>query len=230
MGFFDDLFGGGKEEAYRRLGEQIKQGMGERRNYEARAESALSPYMGDPRLQRQFEGAIASGADPEALLRKFMSGYQESPWAKYQTEAGNRAIQHAASASGMHLGSDEFRNLQENAQGIASKDMGDWLSRLLGIRSEHLGQLGGLERQESEHGYGARTNVGNWRNLLGQALAGDYLNLGESQAAEKMASGNWLQNLFGAGASLLSGGPLPSIVSSLVGGGVNSPFKGWSIG
>lgn len=233
MGFFDDLFGGGQEEAYRLLQEQIRKGMNERRFHEGRAESALSPYLGDPRLQKQFESAISSGEDPGALIRKYMGEYEESPWAKYQTEAGKRAIQHAAAASGMHLGSDELRNLEENAQGIASKDMGDWLNRLLGIRSEHLGQLGGLAQRESEQGFGARTNIGNWRNLLGAALSGDYQNIGQAQAAERMAQANALQNLFGAGASLLSGG-LGGIGGalgrSLFGGGANSLFGGWNMG
>jgi|ERR1043166_77937 hypothetical protein len=201
----DTLFGGGQGQGYEDLQKAIEQGMNARKEWEGKGEEALSPYMGDPRLQKQYEQAIASGADPQALYNKILGGYQQSPFAKTQTEAGMNAIRSGGAASGLHGSGQEMQELQENAQKISSADMNDYLAKILGIRSNYLGQLGGLAGNESAQQYGARTNMGNWRYGTGNNLAEDYGAQGKAKANEDMArAGGW--NKFAGGIANLIGG------------------------
>lgn len=205
-GVVDTLFGGGKGQAYQDIGKGISQGMGARTDWEKRAEDAMSRYMGDPRLMNQYEQAIASGSDPQALYNKIMGGYQQSPFAKAQTEAGMNAINAANAASGLHGSGAEMQALQENAQRISAADQNDYLSKILGIRSDYLGRLGGLAGNESAQQYGARGHVGDWRYGTGGALDEDYQAQGKARGGEDMARASGWNNLFGAGLSLIPGG------------------------
>lgn len=203
-GVIDTLFGGGKEQAYGDLQNYIKQGMGQRTDYENRAEKALAPYMGDPRLQTQYENAIASGADPQALYNKFLGGYQESPFAKIQQQRGMQAIQQAGAASGMHGSGQELMDLQKNAQDISAADMNDYLSRILGIRSDYLGRLGNLAGTESAQQYGAHGDIARMLSGLGGEMAGDYQNLGTAKAYQDMGRAGGLNKLLGGALGAIS--------------------------
>lgn len=235
-GIVSGLFGGGQEEAYKKFADQIQQGMGARKQYESSAEQALSPYMGDPRLQKQYEQAIAGGQDYQGLLNHLMGGYQESPYAKFLTEQGQRAIQHGGAASGMLGSGQEMQELQKNAMGIASGDLQQYLANALGLRSDYLNRLGGIAGTEAQQQYGARMGVGDWRNQLGGALAGDYQQLGQAMGGEEMAKAAGRNNLIGGIASAI-GNFIPGIgtiagdaAKYLFSGGSNNPFKNYNIG
>lgn len=199
----DTLFGGGQGKGYEDLQRYIQQGSGKRTDWERRAEEAMSPYMGDPRIQNQYEKAIASGADPAALYKQMMSTYSQSPLAKTQTEAGMNAIRSAEAGSGMHGSGAEMEELQKNAQNISSADQQDYLNKLLGIRSDYLGQLGGLGAREAAQQYGARGQVGNWRYGTGGNLASDLQSQGAARANEDMARAQGWNRIFGGGVDFL---------------------------
>lgn len=210
-GIVDTLFGGGKEQAYKDLQNYINQGMGQRKDYEQRAEQSLSPYTGDPRIQKLFESELAKQQNPQEYYNSLFSGYKQSPFAKAQEEAGMNAIQHATSASGMHGSGDELKALQENAQKISSADQQQYLNNLLGIRGSYMSGLGDLQHQESEHGYGARTNIANMLNQLGGNLSSDLLNIGTAKGGQDMASADKWQNLLGFATSPFGMGGIPGI-------------------
>lgn len=221
-GMIDTLFGGGKEQAYKDLQNYINQGMGQRKDYEQRAEQSLSPYTGDPRIQKLFESELAKQQNPQEYYNSLFSGYSQSPFAKAQTEAGMNAIQHASAGSGMHGSGDELKALQENAQKISSADQQQYLNNLLGIRSDYMNRMGNLQSQESEHGYGARTNIANMLNQLGGNLAGDLGNVGKAKGFQDMAHAEGINKLIsGLGGGLIGMG-------SGMGGGMGKFFQGLS--
>lgn len=198
----DTLFGGGQGKGYEDLQKYIQQGKGQRTDWEGRGEQALSPYMGDPRLQNQYESAIQSGADPAALYNKMMSTYSQSPMAKIQQQAGIDTIQSAAAPGGMHGSGQEMQELQRNGQNISAADQNDYLAHLLGIRSDYLNRAGHLADTENANQYGARTNIGNWRYGTGGALDEDTQAQGKARAAEDMGRASGWSNLLNKGVDL----------------------------
>lgn len=122
----------------------------------------------------QYEDWLSSMQDPTAFINNLMGNYQESPYAHYQQEQGMRAGTNAASASGL-TGSTPFaQQLQENAQNISSKDMDQWLGRVLGINTEY--------------GQGLNTNI-NRGQQAGNMLSNIYSGLGSQMAGAKFGSG-----------------------------------------
>lgn len=206
-GIVDTLFGGGQGKGYEDLQNAISHGMGARTDWQGKAENALSPYMGDPRLQNQYEHAIASGADPQALYNQIMGSYQQSPFAKTQTQAGFDAIRAGGAGSGMHGSGQEMQELQKNAQDISAADQNDYLSRILGIRKDYLGQMGGLAGTEAAQQYGARNKVGDWRYGTGGALDEDLQAQGKARMGEDVSRAGGWNRLFGAGIGALGGMP-----------------------
>jgi len=206
-GLVDTLFGGGKGQAYEDLQKYIGQGMGERKKYEQSAEEALSPYLNQHKYEDLFTKALSQGQNPGELFSNLMSGYQQSPFAKAQTEAGMNSIQHALASQGLHGSGDELRALQENAQKISSGDMQNYLQNLLGIRGQYLSGLQGLQGQESGHEYGARTGIGGYRNQLGGNLAQDIQQQGLARGNEDIGRASGWSNLLGFGLGAAGGLP-----------------------
>lgn len=231
-GIISGLFGGGKEEAYKHIADQIGKGMEYYKGNEQGAEKFLSPYLGDPRLQRQYEQTIAEGKDYQGLLDKIMGGYKQSDYAKYLTETGSRAIQHQGAASGLHGSTEEERNLQQNAMGIASGDMQQYLQNTLGLRSDYLGRLSHISDIESGQQFKAREKSGDWRMGLGKDLLGAYASQGEAQGAADMARANQYQNIFGAALNMVPGigGIAGDVGKYIFSGGSNNPFSKYSMG
>src|SRR6202020_3662165 len=94
------LFGSSGSDAYEKLAKEIQQGMAARKQYEGSAENALSPYMGDPTLQNQYEKTLSGRADSQSIINKILNGYSESPYAKFLTKQGMGAIQNKGAYSG----------------------------------------------------------------------------------------------------------------------------------
>lgn len=203
-GVLTGLFGNSGEDAYKKLAGEIQNGMNARKHYEGNAEEALNPYMGDPRLQNQYEHVIAGGEDFQGLLNKLMGGYKESDYAKYLTGQGMNAIQNQGAASGMHGSGAEQQALQKNAMNIASGDLQQYLGNALGLRSDYLNRLGGLAANESNQQFNARMGIGNWRNQLGNNLADDYGNLGKAEYGQQSAKDQRYNDILGSIGNLAS--------------------------
>lgn len=216
-GIVDTLFGGGGGKGSEDLEKYIKSGMAERTHGEERAEQAFSPYMGNPRLQEHYEQELGRQSNPQEYYNSLFSGYQQSPFAKAQTEAGMNSIQHSLAAQGMHGSGQELMDLQKNAQNISSADQQQYLNNLLGIRGDYMNRMGNLQSQESEHQYGARGQIGNWRYGLGNQLGEDYGAMGKARANQDQQRAGGLQGLFGTlgrGAlGYMTGGPMGALGS-----------------
>lgn len=190
----DTLFGGGQAKAYEHLAGQIREGMGARREGVERGEQAYQPYAqaGQGALG-QFQQTLGQGADPQGLINQILGGYQESPYAKFQTQRGLQAREHAAAASGMLGSGEQQQGAQEFAQQVSSKDMQDYLDRVLGLRSQYLSGLGGLESQ----GFQSARDIGGMRAGLGGQLAGDFGSLGQAIGGQDIAKAGGINKLIG---------------------------------
>ena len=141
--------------------------------YAGKAEGVQNPFLefgkqGMPLFQDWLKGM----KDPSGFINNLMGGYKESPFAKFQQEQGMRAAQNMGSASGLTGSTPLTQFAQENAQNISSKDMQDWLGRVLGINTMYgqgLGQQIGVGQGSAN----ALTNMyGDMGRQMGEAAYG----------------------------------------------------------
>lgn len=91
-----------------------------------------------------FGNVLEREKDPTAYLNNLMSGYQESPYAKYLQDQSRRQAMNAASASGLLGSTPLLQQIQTNAGNIASADQSNWLRNALGLNTEYLTGRGNL--------------------------------------------------------------------------------------
>lgn len=183
-----DKFGGG-------LGSFLNGIFNDPRKPYAEAQRAYDPWMDqasgvlNPFVQEgqkgmgKYEDWLEGMKDPSAFINKMMGGYQESPYAKYLQDYAQRAGTNAASASGL-IGSTPFMQAsQENAAGIASKDMQDWLKNVLGINTQYGKGWGDIMGQ----GFNAAQGQA---NIFGQRGADEAKLAYGKEAAGQSRTGN----------------------------------------
>lgn len=134
----------------------------------------LSPYAGAGSwMYNQINQS------PNDFYNKLMSGYSESPEAKYAQEQAMRAATQGASASGM-LGSGAFqKGIMQNANDISQRDRQQYFNNIMGANQAQMGYLGNLQGQQdiyrqmlqylSNLGYGAAGTMG--QNEIGRGTA-----------------------------------------------------------
>lgn len=167
--------------------------------------------------------ALNRMSDPQEFMRSIMQGYQESPQAMMEREAGNKGITNAASASGM-LGSGALmKSSADYNQRLTAKDMQQYLQNILGINKDYLsgqlGMAGGLNSLGAS-GYGNLANMGEkGAGSLNALLAEIAQHQAEAEASNRYGEesgdqqdwGNMLGGLFDIGKSFIPGGNfLPS--------------------
>ena len=136
----------------------------------------------------QFQNWTNSMSNPTDFINHIMSQYQQSPWAKFQTEQGKRGLTNYGSANGLS-GSTPLSQFQEQyAHDIGSQDMSQWLEHVLGINTQY-----GAGLQDQFHtGANAATNLS---NIYGQG-ASDKANLAyNKEAGEQQNTGNMVSGL-----------------------------------
>lgn len=103
-----------------------------------RAANEFEPYSQfGQRGMGRFEDWLSGMKDPTSFINNLMGKYQESPWSRFSKDQAMRASTNAASASGT-IGSTPFANeVAQNAAGISSQDMQNWLAQVLGINSQY---------------------------------------------------------------------------------------------
>ena len=85
----------------------------------------------------KYEDWLNGMQNPGDFINKAMGQYQESPWARFSKDQAMRAGMNAASAGGT-LGSTPFANeMAQQAAGISSQDMQQWLDRVLGVNTQY---------------------------------------------------------------------------------------------
>lgn len=204
MGFFDDLFGGGQQSAYRDEQDSLRQAMAAQREQEARAEQSISPYEQAGRQalgqEQQFLGGMA---DPQAYINKILGGYKQSPGAQFETQQGIQAANRGAAASGMLGSGAEQKALTEFGQQVSSRDMQNYLNNILGVGREYLGGEQGLGAQ----GFRGAEDIGGYRMGLGRQLGQGYGALGRARMGEDLSRGGMVGRLAGGALGLASGFP-----------------------
>ena len=100
----------------------------------------------------QFQNWLNTQKDPSGFINHLMNQYQESPWAKYSQQQSMRAAQNAGSATGLTGSTPLQLQAQQNAQGISSQDMNQWLQNVLGINTQYGAGLHGQEQMGQHAG------------------------------------------------------------------------------
>lgn len=131
--------------------------------------------------------------NPSGYVNDLMGQYQQSPWAKFQTQQGTRAANNAASANGL-IGSTPLAQANADyARQISSQDMQSWLGNVLGINSQYgqgMFNLAGM-------GQNSANSLTNYLSEQAKAQA-------QMSAAQGQASNNDMWNM-GAGLAQLAG-------------------------
>jgi len=133
----------------------------------------------------QYQNWLAQEQDPVAFMNRLMSQYQQSPYAKQETDAAMRALQNQASASGL-IGSTPYMQAgEQTARDIAAQDMQSWLANVLGINTQY-GQGQQTLMQGGQQSANAITN------MIGQYGKNMAQTAGQQQAARQSNFGNIL--------------------------------------
>lgn len=203
MAFWDEatnFFSGGKQQGAEDLERMLREGLGEMKGYGQQGIGYLSPFR-DAGLGQlgTLQQAIARMTNPNQFFGDMMKGYQESPMATQQRQAGLNDSLAAASASGMTGSSDLMRQINEQSQRISNQDQQQYFNNLMGINNQGLGMSQGLYNT----GFGAGGNMANIMSNLGQAIAQMYGQIGQAQNMGAQAKAGGISNLISGAGSLL---------------------------
>jgi hypothetical protein len=222
MSWIDTLFGGGRAKAGQDMYNQLNQGFMD-------SQSGMNPYMNNRQdIYNQYLNAINQGQNPVDLYNKFASQYQMSPQAQAQIQQGIEGANRAAAASGM-LGSGAEQTAASNiSQSVRSDDFNNYMNNVLGLRSQYLGGVGGLEGQGFQGSEFQEAMEQKYREDMAKAQAGR--DMGRAQGNEGLLGSalGLAGSLFGGG---LGGAPGAGIgagignwIGSLFGGGGNDSY------
>lgn len=175
--FFGGLFGNS--------GAPYEDAMKQYREWASKAEGVQNPYLeAGQRGMGNFENWLGGMKDPSQFINHLMSGYQTSPYAKFQMQQGQNAANNAASASGMMGSTPYMQASQDYARNISSQDMNQWLQNVLGVNTEYgagqsalmrggqgaanalTGLYGDMGRQMGEAAYGREAGRNQDRNNM----------------------------------------------------------------
>ncbi|RTL14557.1 MAG: hypothetical protein EKK56_00950 [Flavobacteriaceae bacterium] len=167
MSIWDTLFGGGQGQAASDMQSNINQGIDWFNKYFGQGQDNLNPF-------------IQQGSDPSKTIGDWMSGYNQSPYAKLMTKQGQDAINNAAAISGQLGG---YQNKTQDAQlatDIGNKDLQNYLQNIMGEQNF------GLNAANSSNQF-----TQNMAPLLFQLLTGR----GAAQGAGDVANASIFSNI-----------------------------------
>lgn len=122
MGWLDNLMGsGGYEDAQDALSKYHQQAMGYMHPY---WQTGIDAGKG-------LTDAAGQLMDPQALESKWISGYQESPYAKQEQEAAQQQGMSAASSMGLEGSSPALQAIQQGTSNIGMADRQQYLKDLM---------------------------------------------------------------------------------------------------
>lgn len=168
------------EEGYEKAEDAARSGYNESRGYEMPfRQGGLDQYG-------RLNEATGNLLDPESMLNKWASGYEESPWAKRETAMNSQLGEEEASRMGIMGSSAAINNIQQGAGDIMQKDRREYLNDLMDkyIRGIGLGQ--------SLYGTGASAGA----NLGGRAFQQGE-NMAGLEYGRQMAPGEQLGKILG---------------------------------
>ena len=156
----------------------------------------MQPFINQGQAQYgNLMGAENALLNPETLLKKWMSGYEESPYAKQSMANARSGGLDAASSMGLMGSSSAINNIQNSASNIMNQD-----------RSQYLNDL----MQKYMSGVGIGQNIYNqgagMAGQFGQLAHGFGQDIGGAAYGARNAQGNLLGNLINMGANIYTGG------------------------
>lgn len=150
-GLIGNLLGGGPSDPYQDAMDQM-------RKYEQKAAGMQNPFwQAGTGAIPQYQAWLKTMQDPTKFINQTMGQYQQSPWARFQTDQAMRANTNAASASGL-IGSTPYQQAGEQyARDISSQDMNTWLGNVMGINTMYGQGLNNMMGM-GQHAADAMTN------------------------------------------------------------------------
>jgi len=178
----------------------------------------LDPYAGfGTRIGGQLESQFGQMAkDPASVLDALMKGYQPSKYYEMMHDRLSQAASNTAAAGGMRGSPQEQTTQQGITEGLLSKDMQDYLSKVLGLQTQ------GLAGEQGLFGTGFKAAgrlAGDLGNIFG--TEGQLAFQGER---EKQQRGQDLLSALMSGVGGIAG--LPTQGGSTIGGDLFSHFFG----
>lgn len=140
-------------------------------------------------------GAENALLNPETLLNKWISGYEESPYAKKSFENARESGLNAASSQGLLGSSTATQNIQNSASNIMNADRSQYLNDLI------QKYLAGVNIGQNIYGIGANT-----AGELGREGLEYGRDIGGARYGSRNAPGNLLSNLINTAANIYTGG------------------------
>jgi hypothetical protein len=191
------------EEGYKKAGQDVSNSFEQFQNF-------LRPYQNTGLNQiGTLEGAKNELLNPETLLNKWISGYQESPYAKQTFENAKNSALDSASQMGLLGSSSALHNIETSAGNIVNADRQQYLQDLMNKYLQGVGI--------SQNLFGTGANAG---GQLGTGALSTGENLASTSLNAANAPGQLLQNLIGLGVGAYTGGlPAAAAVSGLMRGG-----------
>lgn len=177
------------EDAYQAALEALQKRFNEAKKY-------LTPYanQGQEQYGRLNEG-IGQLLRPEDLMSRFVSSYDESPYAKQLLEKNRQRGLEGASSMGLMGSSAALGNIQQGAGDIVSKDRQQYLNDLMSNYLSGLGLSGDIYRT----GAGAAGSLMGGTTKMGENEAGLIYN-------REAAPGNLINNFLKMGMQAFGGG------------------------
>lgn len=179
MSFFDNIgsiiqgLTGGSSKPYDKAMDEYQKWIG-------KGEGVMQPYQNaGVGAIGNYQNWLKGQQDPSKFINNLMSGYQESPYAKYMQQQSMNAGINAGSASGLTGSTPLMQQLQQNAGNIASQDQNQWLQNVLGINT----QYGQGQNNLMQGGQNAANSLLNMYNQAGQ-------NMGQAQYGRQDAKNN----------------------------------------
>lgn len=225
MGFFSDLFGGGRANPYKQAAPFYEQVPGQ-------LHQAYDPYIGMGDTGREQMGDLyqqygSMAQDPGAYQAGLGASFQEDPGYKWNLDQQQQAQNQAMAAGGMSGSPQSQQFSQQLASHLADQQYQQYMQNQMGIAGAGLQGQQGIAGTNLGMGYDASSQMG--QNMQ------DYLyNRGNLAAQQGQDYRNRLQGgiggLLGLGSNLLSGfsgsrgqtgmltqGNLPSSMTSMAG-------------
>jgi hypothetical protein len=209
MGLFDSFLHPerGYKKAQQQFNQYYNQGQGYLNSYNQHGQEGYQNYAG-------AENALLN---PEALLQRFLSSYQESPFAKQlEGEATQRGL-NAASSLGLNGSSPALSAIQQGTTGIYNQDRENYLNRLLQQYLQGAGIAGNV------YGTGAQAAGQQGQNALNAGNQNAQFAYGQQNAPGNLFGNivGGVGGLLGGAAGAFLGGPAGAYLgNSLFGGGL----------
>jgi hypothetical protein len=148
--------------------------------------NAMNPFMraGQGAIP-QYQAWAKSMSNPQQFVNNLMSGYQESPNAKFMQQQAMRSGENMGSASGLMGSTPLAMQMQQNAGNISQQDMQNWMNNALGVNQMYGGALGN-EMNMGEQGANSMMNM--YNNMAN--------NMGDLSYNEGAAQNNQTGNMF----------------------------------